>query len=317
MDISALADKIIGGFRLNRSHDTDFLVTSELSELCECADRIRLALCGENVDLCSIINGKSGKCSEDCKFCSQSGHYCTFVESYDFLDESKIINECKYNEEKGVHRFSVVTAGRTLSESDFNKAVSAYKKMSGGKINLCASHGLLTDKQFSELYSAGVRRYHCNLETSERFFPEICTTHTYADKIRCIERAKKNGFSVCSGGIFGMGESWEDRIDMAFSLAELEIKSIPVNILMPIKNTPFGSNKKLTESEILRIVAIFRFINPDAYIRLAAGRNTMKNSGEQAFKSGANAAITGDMLTTSGSNIESDIKMLVEAGFKV
>lgn len=315
MNISILADKIIGGFRIDRTFDTNFLITANIAELCENANRIRSELCGNHVDLCSIINGKSGKCSEDCKFCAQSVHHCTVINSYEFLDESKIIDECHYNESKGVHRFSIVTAGRTLSEDDFNKALSVYKKMNSGKIKLCASMGLLTDKQFRELHKSGVSRYHCNIETSERFFPQICTTHTYADKIACIKRAMKNGMNVCSGGIIGMGETWSDRIDMAISLAELEIKSIPINFLIPIKNTPLENAEKLTKNDILRTVAIFRFINPAADIRIAAGRNLIENSGKELFRAGANATITGDMLTTTGSSVESDIKMLAEIGF--
>ncbi|MCM1132913.1 MAG: biotin synthase BioB [Ruminococcus flavefaciens] len=314
--MTTLADKIINGFRLERSQYPDFLITADLAELCEGADRIRSALCGNFVELCSIINGRSGKCSEDCKFCAQSAHHCTSIESYDFLDESKIIDECRYNESKGVHRFSIVTAGRTLSGSDFGKALSAYRNM-GGKIELCASHGLLTDEQLRQLKEAGVSRYHCNIETSERFFPQICTTHTYADKIACIRNAKKNGLEVCSGGIIGMGENWNDRIDMALTLSELEIRSIPINLLIPIKNTPLENARKLSDDDIFRTVAIFRFINPTAYIRLAGGRNILENSGEKLFKSGANATITGDMLTTSGNNIDSDVQMLTRNGFEI
>lgn len=314
MNISALADKIIGGFRIDRTFSTDCLITANITELCSEADRIRSALCGNNADLCSIINGKSGRCSENCKFCAQSAYHCTEIEHYGFLDESKITDECKYNASKGVHRFSIVTAGRTLNGDDFGKALSAFRKMSG-KISLCASFGLLTDEQFRQLRETGVSRYHCNIETSERFFPQICTTHTYSDKIDCIKRAQKSGLDVCSGGIIGMGETWSDRIDMAVSLAELGIHSIPLNFLIPIKNTPLENAGKLSEDDILRTVAVFRFINPTADIRLAGGRNLMDKSGEKAFRSGANSAITGDMLTTSGSSIDSDIKMLTEIGF--
>ncbi len=314
MNISALADKIISGFRIDRTFNTDCLITAEIKELCVEADRIRSALCGNNVDLCSIINGKSGRCSENCKFCAQSAHHCTEIEHYGFLDESKITDECEYNASKGVHRFSIVTAGRTLNGSEFDKAISAFRKMSG-KISLCASFGLLTDEQFRQLREAGVSRYHCNIETSERFFPQICTTHTYADKIDCIKRAQKNGLDICSGGIIGMGETWQDRIDMALSLAELDVHSIPLNFLIPVKNTPLENAEKLSEDDILRTVAVFRFINPTADIRLAGGRNLIDKSGENAFRAGANSTITGDMLTTSGSSIDSDIEMLTEIGF--
>ena len=317
-DMIVLANEIISGKRLNKGDDISFLLTAELSELCRGADRIRAALCGDHVDLCGIINGKSGKCPENCKFCAQSAHNHTGVKEYGFLDENAILEECKHYEKKGVHRFSIVTAGRTLSDEDFEKAVSAYTLMNREcDIDLCASHGLLTEEQFQRLYDSGVRMYHANIETSRRNFPNICTSHTFDDKIACIKRAQKCGFKVCSGGIIGMGETWEDRIDMAFTLSELNIASIPINALTPIDGTPLGNNKPLSEDEILRTVAVFRYINPTAYIRLAAGRNLMKNSGKAAFNAGANATITGDMLTTSGNDIRGDLEMLSGMGFDI
>ena len=316
MDVIKLAEDIIGGYRIKRGDDTDFFITAELEQLCSGADRIRKHFKGEHVDLCSIINGRSGRCSENCKFCAQSAHHCTGIEEYPFLDEEKILAECLHNEERGVHRFSIVTAGRTLSDDDFEKAISAYKLMdSKSSLELCASHGLLSQEQFDRLHSAGVRRYHANIETSRRNFPNICTTHTYEDKIECIRRAQKAGFEVCSGGIIGMGENWEDRIDMAVSLSELGVKSIPINALMPIKGTPLENTERITAEDILRTVALFRYIVPEADIRLAAGRNLMENCGAKAFLSGADATITGDMLTTSGNDIQGDIEMLNSMGF--
>ena len=316
MDVIKLAEDIIGGYRIKRSDDTGFFLTADLEQLCHGADMIRKHFKGDHVDLCSIINGRSGKCSENCKFCAQSAHHCTGIEEYPFLDEEKILAECLHNEEKGVHRFSIVTAGRTLSDEDFEKAVSAYKLLeSKSKMELCASHGLLTQEQFNRLHSAGVRRYHANIETSRRNFPNICTTHTYEDKLECIRRAQKAGFEVCSGGIIGMGENWEDRIDMAVSLSELGVKSIPINALMPIKGTPLENTERITAEDILRTVAIFRYIVPEADIRLAAGRNLMENCGAKAFLSGADATITGDMLTTSGNDIQGDVEMLHSMGF--
>ncbi|HRU97377.1 MAG TPA: biotin synthase BioB [Ruminococcus sp.] len=316
MDVIKLAEDIIGGYRIKRGDDTEFFITAELEQLCSGADRIRKHFKGEHVDLCSIINGRSGRCSENCKFCAQSAHHCTGIEEYPFLDEKKILAECLHNEERGVHRFSIVTAGRTLSDDDFEKAISAYKLMdSKSSLELCASHGLLSQEQFDRLHSAGVRRYHANIETSRRNFPNICTTHTYEDKIECIRRAQKAGFEVCSGGIIGMGENWEDRIDMAVSLSELGVKSIPINALMPIKGTPLENTERITAEDILRTVALFRYIVPEADIRLAAGRNLMENCGAKAFLSGADATITGDMLTTSGNDIQGDIEMLNSMGF--
>lgn len=270
MDIIKLADEIIGGERIHHGGDTDFFISADIKLLRECADRIRKHFCGDHVDLCSIINGKSGKCSENCRFCAQSAHNCTGIKEYPFLDTETILKECKHNEAKGVHRFSIVTAGRTLSDADFEKAFKAYRTLhEKTDMMLCGSHGLLTDEQFKRLRLAGVSRYHCNIETSRRNFPNICTTHTFDDKIECIKRAKNAGFEVCSGGIIGMSETWEDRIDMAVTLAELGVNSIPINALMPIKGTPFENLERLSEEDILRTVAIFRYIVPTADILLA------------------------------------------------
>ena len=308
MSIAGLADEIISGKRIGRGDDLSVLYSADTGSLCAAADRIREALCGSHVDLCSIINGR-------CRFCAQSAHNSTGAEVYGFLDEETILAECRHNEQSGVHRFSIVTAGRTLSDEDFEKAVSAYKRMSREcGVALCASHGLLTEEQFTRLRESGVTTYHCNIETSRRFFPEICTTHTFDDKIACIKRAQRCGLKVCSGGIIGMGETWEDRTDMALTLSELGIGSVPINALRPIKGTPLENNEPITEDDILRTAAIFRFILPTAYIRLAAGRIIMENSGARAFRSGANATITGDMLTTSGNNILTDIEMLRSLG---
>lgn len=318
MDILKLADDIIDGRRIKRGEKLGYFITSELEQLCNGADKIRRHFSGDHADLCSIINGRSGKCSENCKFCAQSAHNCTGVDEYGFLDRETILAECRHNEERGVHRFSIVTAGRTLSDTDFAEAVEVYRLLGREcNIELCGSHGLLTQEQFVQLREAGVRRYHCNIETSRRNFPNICTTHTFDDKIECIRRAQKAGLDVCSGGIIGMGETWEDRLDMAISLSELGVKSIPINALMPIKGTPLENVERLTEEDILRTVAIFRYIVPEAEIRLAAGRNLMKDCGAQAFMSGADSTITGDMLTTSGNDIREDVEMLKGMGFRL
>lgn len=311
-----LAEEIIAGRRITRSDGAEMFIKADLRELCTGADKIRQELCGNRISLCSIINGKSGKCPENCRFCAQSAHNCTGVEEYPFLDADKVVEECRYNESRGVHRFAIVTAGRTLSEGDFAKAAEVYRRLSSEcRISLCASHGLLTDEQFEELRRSGVDRYHCNIETSRRNFPNICTTHTYDDKIACIRRAMAHGLKVCSGGIIGMGETWEDRFDMAVSLAELGVDSIPINALMPIKGTPMGDREQITPEDILRTAAMFRYIAPEQEIRIAAGRRILSDGGAEVFRSGVNATITGDMLTTAGNSIQSDIKMLTEMGF--
>ena len=315
MDLKKLAEEIVEGRRLRRGEDFSWFKDCDLSLLCEGADFIREKLCGNHVDLCSIINGKSGHCSENCKFCAQSAYNHTNCEVYDFLDEEKIIKTAKENQEAGIHRFAIVTAGKALTGEEFQKALSAYKKMHESlKIDLCASMGFLTREQLLQLKEAGVRNYHHNIETSKRNFPNICTSHSYEMKINTLKLVKEAGLRACSGGIIGMGESFEDRIDMALSLSEIEVDSIPINILSPIKGSPFENLPSLKEDEVLRTVAMFRYFNPTAMIRLAAGRCHLTNGGERAFKSGANATITGNMLTTTGTSIQSDKKLLEKLG---
>ena len=316
MDIKKLADEIIGGRRITRQDDLNMFLTCDLKELCEGADRIREYFIGDKVDLCSIINGRSGRCPEDCKYCAQSAHNHTSCEIYDFLPEEKIVEACKLNESEGVDRFSIVTSGRALSGEEFEKAVHAYETMHAEcKIDLCASMGFLNAEQLHRLHEAGVTSYHHNIETSKRNFPNICTTHTYEQKLETLKLVKKEGMCACSGGIIGMGETWEDRLDMAVSLAELGIDSIPINALMPIEGTPLENQPQLTEDEILRTIAFFRYINPEANIRLAAGRALLTNDGEIAFQSGASATITGNMLTTVAcATIRSDKQMLENLG---
>lgn len=316
MNALILAQEIIDGRRITREDDLSFFLTCDLNELCEGADRIRAHFIGDKVDLCSIINGRSGRCPEDCKYCAQSAHHHTDCEVYDFLPEETIVETCKLHESEGVDRFSIVTAGRALTGTDFDKAIHAFETMHREcKIDLCASMGFLNEEQLHRLHEAGVTSYHHNIETSRRNFPNICTTHTYDQKIETLKKVKAEGMCACSGGIIGMGETWEDRLDMAISLAELGIDSIPINALMPIKGTPLEGLPQLTEAEILRTVAFFRYINPTANIRLAAGRALLTNDGERAFQSGASASITGNMLTTAAcATIRSDRQMLEALG---
>lgn len=311
-----LAEEIIHGRRLTREDDLTAFEHADLEELAQGADAIREAFHKNHVDLCTIINGRAGRCSENCKFCAQSSHNHTGCEKHAMLDADSILKDCKEREAAGVHAYSIVTAGRTVEGADLDQLVDTYRKLRENcRIHLCASHGLLTYEAFLRLKDAGVERYHCNIETSRRNFPNICTTHTYEDKIREIQLAQKAGLTVCSGGIIGMGETWEDRLDMAVSLAELKVDSIPINALMPIKGTPLETQPLLTEDEIVRTVAMFRYINPEAYIRMAAGRSYFKDGGRRLFRSGVNATITGDMLTTVGNNTAQDMKMLSDMGF--
>lgn len=315
LSLAELTEKIIGGYRIKRGEDLSIFLKEPLENLQQGAHLLQQYFCGKHIDFCTIINGRSGRCSEDCKYCAQSGRHHTGIKEYDVLPEEVIIENAKANEAAGVNRFSIVTSGKTLSGKAFNAILHTYQQMHEKlHIALCASHGFLTAEQFHRLRQVGVTSYHHNIETSRRFFPHICTTHTYDDKIRTIKLAQAEDLCVCSGGIIGMGETWDDRLDMAISLAELNIKSIPINALMPIKGTPLENLPSLDGRDILRTIAFFRFINPEANIRLAAGRKLLPKNGETALYGGASASITGNMLTTSGTTIKEDMQMLDRLG---
>ena len=313
VDVMSIAEEIIKGRRLNRDEDLGWLLEAELSELQAGAFLLQKHFRGNHIDLCTIVNGRSGRCSENCKYCAQSAYHHTGVEEYPLMSKEELFRHAKANQEGGANRFSIVTSGRALSGKEFETVLEAYKEMND-TIHLCASHGILTEEQLQKLYEAGVRQYHHNIETSKRYFPEICTSHTYDDRIKTIKLAQKAGLTVCSGGIIGMGETWADRIDMAISLSELNIKSIPINSLMAIPGTKLEGMPPLSGDDILRTIALFRFINPEADIRMAAGRKLMPENGATAFKAGASASITGNMLTTSGTTMKDDLEILKKLG---
>lgn len=314
--IRILKEKVLAGHKIKKS-EASALVDADLKELSEAANEIRERMCGGIFDFCSIINGKSGKCSENCKYCAQSSHYETGAVSYPLTDDAEIIKQALGSAAKKIARFSVVTSGKNLSDAEIGRICSVYKKIKEiSVISLCSSNGLLSYEQLVKLKTAGVTRYHCNLETSRNNFKNICTSHTYDDKINTIKAAKKAGLEICSGCIIGMGETFEDRIDLMLDLRELEIDSVPVNVLNPIKGTPFEQIVPLCEEEVCRSVAIARFILPKAVLRLAGGRGLFKDKGEKIFLSGANAAISGDMLTTGGISAEDDVKIISRLGFE-
>lgn len=316
--VSELKEKVLSGKEITREEAIE-LSQCPLEELTAAADEIRQKVCGEVFDMCTIINGKCGKCSEDCKYCAQSAHYNTNLsESYGLLDTKEILEQAKKNDDRGVLRYSIVTSGKRLSDEEVDKvceSIRAIRKETG--IQVCVSFGLLNEEQFRKIKEAGACRVHCNLESSERYFKEVCTTHSYQEKIDTLKAAKRAGLSICSGGIMGLGETMEDRIDMVITARELGVKSIPVNLLNPIPGTPYEKNTILSNDELCRIVAVFRFLVPDGMIRLAGGRGLLGDKGEKCFQSGANAAISGDMLTTAGITVETDMELLHELGYEV
>lgn len=316
--ISDLKDKILAGEKITRE-EALALIDAPLQELEQAANELRGYYCGNRFDLCTIVNGKCGKCSEDCKYCAQSAHYHTpLEESYPLLSAEELLAGAKHNEKQGVLRYSIVTSGRRLSDKEVDQVCESIRRIKAEtEIEVCVSFGLLGEEAFRKIKAAGASRVHCNLESSRRFFATVCTTHTYDEKIETLKAAKRAGLSICSGGIMGLGETMEDRIDMVLTARELGVKSVPVNLLNPIPGTPYEKNPVLSNEELCRITAIFRFLIPDGNIRLAGGRGLIGDKGEQCFKSGANAAISGDMLTTAGITVEKDLELLKGLGYEV
>ena len=315
--VSELKKKILDGGQISRDEALK-LIDAPLEELCDAADELRKQFCGSSFDICTIVNAKCGRCSEDCKYCAQSIHYPTHVESYPLLDTQALMKEAKYNADRGVLRYSIVTSGKRLSDKEVDQICESIRAIKEQvDIQICVSFGLMNYEQFKKLKEAGASRVHCNMEASRSYFPNVCTTHTFDEKVETLKAAKKAGLGICSGGIMGLGESMTDRIDMVLEARELGVKSIPVNFLNPIPGTPYEHNAPVEEPERRRIVAIFRFLIPGASIRLAGGRGLMADKGESLFTSGSNAAISGDMLTTQGITIETDMKLLDKLGYKV
>jgi len=281
------------------------------------ANKVRETFTGNQIDTCEIVNARAGGCSENCKFCAQSAHHEAEIEVYPLMSEEQILNAAKKAETDGAYRFCIVTAGRGMEDDpDFGAIINAIKLV--GKetgLNQCCSLGTLGDEQVAAIKEAGISRYHHNLEAGQSFFDEICTTHTYEERVTTIKRIKAAGLEVCSGGIIGLGETWQHRIEMAFALKELDVDSIPVNVLNPIKGTALENQERLSPMEILKTFAIFRLILPDKIIRYAGGRE--QNLGELmplGLLSGVNGMLIGNYLTTAGRGVAEDMATLTGLG---
>lgn len=309
--------RVLAGELLGRD-DAVRLSAAPLEELAAAADEIRFRFCQNRFDLCAIVNGKCGKCTEDCIYCAQSAHYKTAcTEKYPLLPAEELVRQAGRSGHLGVRRFSIVTSGKRLSDNELDQVCESIREIRlRTGVEVCVSFGLLGERQFRRLKDAGVSRVHCNLESSARFFPKICTTHSFIDKVETLKAARRAGLDVCSGGILGLGETMEDRIDMCLTVRELGVRSIPLNLLNPIPGTPCEHNRVLSGDELCAVAAVFRFLVPDAFIRLAGGRSLIRDRGGKCFRSGANAAISGDMLTTAGVTVRTDLEMIKSLGYE-
>ncbi|HEX9860376.1 MAG TPA: biotin synthase BioB [Nitrospirota bacterium] len=283
------------------------------------AGRLRDRRFGNRVDACSIINAKSGNCSEDCAYCAQSAHHDTGAEVYPLLPEDRIAGAAQRAFDHGVRRFCIVTSGKAIyTDSEMSSIARCVELIRDIGIMPCATLGSLDKNQMRTLRDAGLNRFHHNIETSRSFFPKVCTTHDYDERVETLELAREAGLSLCSGGIIGMGETMADRAEMALALKDLKVDSVPLNFLMPIPGTPLADAPPISPLDALRTIALFRLILPETEIRVCGGR--VKGLGELhplIFMSGANGVLTGDYLTTTGRDYCRDLNMLSALGLEV
>lgn len=271
----------------------------------------------DKVEFCSIVNARNGKCSQNCKYCAQSSHYCTDIETYPLIPTEDVIKAAEDAKSNHADRFAIVTSGKTPAEEDFDKVVNMIKALNTVEgIKSCASIGILDEEQAKTLAEAGLKRFHHNINTCRSYYPEVCTTHTWDDRLNTCKLVKKYGMELCCGVILGMGESVEQRVEMALELAEIQPDSIPINILMPIPQTPFENyHDKIDEENILRTLAIFKIANPKSILRFCGGRMRLSDENQKlALKTCVEGILIGNYLTTVGKNPEEDIKTVREMG---
>ncbi len=319
--ISEILGRILNGSVIDR--ESAFELSSaegaDQWDLFAAAGRVREHFRGKTVDICSIVNAKSGACSEDCSYCAQSIHHATGAPVYPLISVDRMSEAAESARKNGARRFCIVTSGRGIeSRDDLENIAKGVKRVKEIGLAPCATLGTLTREQLSYLRDSGLDRYHHNIETSRDHFPRICTTHTFDDRLEVLHHARSLGLSICSGGILGMGENREDRINMAFSLRELDVDSAPINFLMPIMGTPLEKVTAIPPLEALRSIALFRLILPEKEIRVCAGRGTaLGQLHPLIFPAGADGFMIGNYLTTSGLNPSDDLKMIQDLGLRM
>lgn len=291
----------------------------EIFDILSVADSVRRHFKDDAINLCSIVNAKSGLCREDCSFCSQSTSHPTAVKTYPMVNSDEIIRSAERAEEAGAGEFSIVTSGTGIDrQRDIEVLTGALKGMAKRTgLERCASLGILTSETLERLKRAGLQSYHHNLETARSFFPNVCTTHNYDEDVETVRAAKALGLYVCSGGIFGLGEGWEHRVELAGTLRELDVDSVPINFLDPRPGTPLEGARNLTPVECLKIIALFRFMLPTKDILVCGGREVnLRDLQPLIFAAGANGTMIGNYLTTKGRGAEEDLRMLKDLGLK-
>lgn len=318
--IAGLCEKVLRDEFLSTS-DASVLTSingSELIDLFSAACKIRERYRGKKVELCSIINAKSGACSEDCSYCAQSSKSSAEIAVYPLVSEEAVLEKAREARKAGVRRFCIVTSGRKVSAKELKKIAAAVGKVRASGLLPCATLGLLERDELLTLKESGLERYHHNLETSERFFSTICSTHTYRDKLKTIEAVRSVGLSLCSGGIFGIGETWQDRTEMAVALREFGVDSVPINFLIAVKGTAMEAAEPLHPFEALKIISLFRFMLPEKEIRVCGGRRqVLREFNSMVFTAGADSLLTGSYLTTTGTPYEDDLRLIRQCGFEV
>ncbi len=315
------AKQLLTGQLLNRTEIDQLsnLSGDHLDDLLYWANEIRKHNFGNTIKMCSIVPGRLGGCSQDCAFCAQSLHYDTAVDKTpQVLTDDEIMVAAKEAKQKGVPNFGIVYSGKKVDGDELDRLITLTERIKSElKMGVCMSLGVVSDKNMQRLADAGVVRFNHNLETSERHFPDIVSTHKYADRVRTIEAGLKAGMGVCAGGIFGIGETEQDRIDMALELRRLGVDMVPMNFLHPIAGTPLGKAEKLKPREILRIVAMYRFILPKTHLKVAGGRVlNLRDLQAWIFQAGCTAILTGNYLTTAGRAVEDDVQMLKDLGLE-
>lgn len=315
-----LGQKVLGGEEVTREEALELsqVEGADIQVLAAMAAKIREKFAGDRVDLCSIISAKSGNCSENCKFCAQSAHHNTGVTTHSLLDEEIIVNRAKEMEKAGAHHFDIVISGLGVNEKDedFLRILNIFKRIrKETNLELCACLGTLSKKCAEMLKEVGVTRYNHNLETAESYFSEVVTTHEYQDRIDTLKTIKEVGLEVCCGGIIGLGETMEQRIELAFTLKDLGVDAVPINVLNPIKGTLMEDRKALTPLEVVKTFSLFRFILPTKNIRYAGGREVnLRDVQALGLMAGINGMLVGNYLTTAGREVEEDLKMLKDMG---